>query len=224
MTEKEFWTPVKVESYLKSLSDKSLILPDNIYCTNNFKWNEVLCLSRRRITMPNIDILRNLYYVTSVLQVYRDIIRTPFWITSGWRTADEQNNLVRMYASGKLKNKPSKTSLHLEGLALDFVVSGSSQRLAQNIIDKTLIGEAEFGFDYTHIGLTTFSKAYLQRQGVYNPDIYRKLCINKCLLTDNIRSGLIKRLNPKNWQSLQSSFSISENNLLFENRYNLLNL
>lgn len=37
------------------------------------------------------------------------------------------------------------------------------------------MGEMEFGSNYTHIGLPTFSKSYLQRNGIYSDKIYRKL-------------------------------------------------
>lgn len=217
----DIWTPDRVYSYIKNnLSDKKLILPVNAYCSQNFSWNEILCTSKRTIVgMPDLKILSNLYYLTSVLQIYRAIVNYPFLITSGWRTADEQNKLIRMYASGQLKNKPSETSLHLEGLALDFVVCGVSQKVVQDIIDKSFLGEAEFGKDYTHIGLTSFSEKYLLKNGLFYNWIYKKLCLEPAKLSYSKRCLIIKRLNPKNWQSLSSNFSFEENKRLFE-RFN----
>ena len=59
-----------------------------------------------------------------VLQEYRTEVGRPITITSGWRTPTKQKELIQQFERGEIKNKPSETSLHLEGLALDYVVSG----------------------------------------------------------------------------------------------------
>ena len=73
MTEKAFWTPKQVFMYLEMQQEKGIpySIPNNVYCTVDFTWNEVLRTKVRNISLPSIEILENLKYSTEVLQVYR---------------------------------------------------------------------------------------------------------------------------------------------------------
>ena len=215
---KKKWTPIEVEKYLKNLNPRDKkILPDDAYCTDNFTWNEVLRTKNRNISIPTIDILENLQYSAENLQKYRTEIKRPIVITSSWRTPLEQNILIEKFNKGELKNKPSNTSLHLEGLALDFVVPNSSQKEIQNLLDRNHLGELEMGEEYTHAGLPTFSKQYLERNKIYSDKIYRKLNGSEANITDLERQKIIKRLNPKTWQNIESKYNPSSNAQMFKN-------
>ena len=216
---KAFWSPKQVYDYLSKQSSKKqpMILPNNAYCTENFTWNEVLRTKPRKISLPSMEILENLKANTEVLQVYRTKIGKKIDITSSWRTPTEQKELIQQYKAGLLENMPSETSLHLEGLALDFKIKEGGQQPIHGIIDKSLIGEMEPGWNYTHLGLPTFSKSYLQRHGIYRDDIYRKLYIDPSKLTAKEREVLIKRINPKNWHSIPDKFVPATNAEFFKN-------
>ncbi|PWL80612.1 hypothetical protein DBY21_01195 [Candidatus Gastranaerophilales bacterium] len=227
MANKTFWSPEEVELYFKNLKTGSkLKLPDEAYCTENFTWNEVLQTKERNIDMPSRQILENLKSSADVLQNYRDKTGKPIKITSGWRTPTEQQRLINAYnrKDGTQKNKPSETSLHLEGLALDFAVQGSSQNFIQSIIDETHMGEMEFGSNYTHIGLPTFSKSYLQRNGIYSDKIYRKLNAENVELSPYAKQKIIKRMDASNWSPRPSHFDVKKNSDTFKDvEINLMN-
>ncbi|MBQ8668396.1 hypothetical protein IJ472_01355 [bacterium] len=211
---KKLWTAKDVEVYLKSLKPgQKVLLPDDVYCTENFTWNEVLMTKNRSINIPTKDILENLQHSANNLQKYRNKMDVPFYITSSWRTPQEQQKLINDYKIGKLKNKPSDTSLHLEGLALDFVVPPDSRQVVQKMLDKNHMGELEFGTDYTHVALPTFSKSYLERNGIYNDKIYKQL--HSSNLSDIESQKIIKRMNPINWQPLPSNFDKQSNYEMF---------
>ena len=227
---KAFWTPQQVYDYLvkQNSAKRPMILPNGAYCTENFTWNEVLRTKARQISLPSIEILENLKVNTEVLQAYRTKIGKEIQITSSWRTPAEQQELIRQYnikyniwlkngKKGKCPNKPSETSLHMEGLALDFYVKEAPQQFIQGIIDKSLIGEMEPGGDYTHLGLPTFSKSYLQRHGLFRGDIYRKLYIDLSKLTEKERSAIVKRVNPKTWQRIPDKLDPATNAEFFKN-------
>ena len=218
-SDKAFWSPQQVYEYLvkQNSAKQPMILPDGAYCTENFTWNEVLRTKARQISLPSIEILENLKYSTEVLQVYRTKIGKKIEITSSWRTPAEQQELIRQYKAGLLENMPSTTSLHLEGLALDFQIKEGGQQPVQGVIDKSLIGEMEPGRNYTHLGLTTFSKSYLKRHGIYRNNIYRQLYIEPGKLTAKEREVLIKRINPKNWHSIPDKFVPTTNAEFFKN-------
>lgn len=224
---KNFWTPEEVCFYLKSIKKGNrLKLPVDAYCTENFTWNEVLQTNERNIDLPSLNILENLKSSADVLQVYRNIIGKPIKITSGWRTPTEQNRLISAYNrhDGSQVNKPSATSLHLEGLALDFSVQGSSQKSAQDTIDTVHMGEMEFGSNYTHIGLPTFSKGYLIRNGLDCGKFYRKLNAENINFSQYERQKIIKRMDATNWLSKPSKFDVGKNTDIFKNsNINLLN-
>ena len=156
MTEKYFWTVEEVSNYYTNLKvESSLRLPSDAFCTEDFTWNEVLKTNSRFFTIPPINVLENLKTTSDVLQLYRDELGCPIKITSSWRSPKEQTYLSKM---GK---KPSTTSLHLEGLAMDFVIYGISISKVHKYLDCVHMGEVEYGTNYTHISLPTFSKSYL---------------------------------------------------------------
>ena len=217
---KAFWSPKQVYDYLskQSSTKQPMILPDDAYCTENFTWNEVLRTKPRNISLPSIGILENLKYSTEVLQVYRTKIGKKIEITSSWRTPAEQKELIQQYKAGLLENMPSETSLHMEGLAVDISVVDGSDKELQNHVNDTFAGEAEFGWNYTHLGLTTFSKSYLQRHGLFRNDIYKKLVLDTTKLSKTQRDAIEKRINPANWNiRYPSTFDPIKNAEFFKN-------
>ena len=227
---KEIWIPQEVENYLQNQKQNGnkLILPDDVYCTENFTWNEVLQAKNRNLSMPSQEILNNLYETAKVVQVFRTETGIPITIESSWRTPAEQQELIDLYKDwekrkkeGKLRpneperNKPSETSLHLEGLAFDVSVNYPNLKDFQKFVDESFIGEVELGSNYTHIGLTTFSAEYLKRHGLYKDNIYKKLNVDDITMQYAKNDNLNKRLNPKNWKPLPLHFKAEKNKEVF---------
>ena len=214
--QKEIWTPEQVEKYLQSLKAGSKRrLPDNVYITENFTWNEVLRTDARNIDMPSKQVLENLKTSANVLQNYRNKVGKPITITSSWRTPTEQKALINAYKEKKAQNKsagrPSETSLHMEGLALDFIVDGVKPLSVYEHFDKTLMGELEKSSVYTHIGFPTYSEKYLKNNGIFNEKLYKKLDVNEITLTPYEQSKVIKRLDASSWKTISSNFDAKAN-------------
>ena len=214
MTEKYFWTPEEVYTYYKYLEQgKSLVLPNNVYCTENFGWNEVLKTNSEFFkTPPSQEILNNLKSTADVLQVYREKIAKPIIITSSLRTKEEQEHLIK---NGR---KPSATSLHLEGLAMDFVVVNANLTSIQDYLNRVHAGEVEYGHDYTHISLPTFSKSYLRRNNLDVNKFYGKLTLQGISIEDKEKNKIIKRFKEKNYTPIPSLFNFKENLELFKDK------
>jgi uncharacterized protein YcbK (DUF882 family) len=221
MTNKNsIWTTEEVELHLKSIKNgQKLTLPNNAYATKDFTWNELLRTQNRNIDMSSRQILENLKSSVDVLQNYRNEIGRPITITSSWRTPSEQQ---RLRSTGR---KPSDTSLHLEGLALDFEVQGKPLGEVHKFLDSVHVGEVEYGNDYTHISLPTFSKNYLERKGIYNEQIYRNLDPDLSSLPTNARNAIIKRFTEKAPNILiKDNFNKKQNEEIFNGvNINLMN-
>ena len=214
--QKEIWTPEQVEKYLQSLkSGSKRRLPNNIYVTENFTWNEVLRTDARNIYMPSRQVLENLKISTNVLQNYRNKVGKPITITSSWRTPTEQKALINVYMEKKAQNKslgrPSETSLHMEGLALDFIVDGVKPLSVYEHFDKTFMGELEKSPVYTHVGLPTYSEKYLKNNGIFSEKLYKKLDVNEIILTPYEQLKVIKRLDASSWKTIPSNFNAKAN-------------
>jgi len=232
MAEIVFWTPKQVFMHLEMQQKKGIpfLLPNNVYCTEDFKWNEVLLTKDKFFQMPTLEVLENLQFTMRyVIQPLRSKVGKPIRINSSWRTPAKQQDLINRYKiqynawlkngkKGNSPNKPSETSLHLEGLAVDISVIGDNQKQLQSILNSTFAGEMEFGWDYTHVGLTTFSKSYLQRHGLYRDDIYKKLVLDTTKLPKSQRDSIEKRFNPANWNiRYPSTFDPVKNAEFFKN-------
>ena len=220
--QKEIWTPEQVEKYLQSLkSGSKRRLPNNVYVTENFTWNEVLRTDARNIDMPSRQVLENLKTSANVLQNYRNKVGKPITITSSWRTPTEQKALINAYKGKKAQNKsagrPSETSLHMEGLALDFIVDGVKPLSVYEHFDKTLMGELEKSPIYTHVGLPTYSEKYLKNNGIFSEKLYKKLDVNEITLTPYEQSKVIKRLDASSWKTIPSNFDAKANVQEFKN-------
>lgn len=209
--DKTYWNADMVNNYLDKHSGK-IILPEDVYCTENFTWNEILMTLNKDISRPSMEILQNLYYLANIVQIYRNVLDLPITITSAWRSKEEQDKLI-----AKNDNKASTTSLHLEDLAFDVSVPNMTIKEFQSKIDDTLLGEVEKGDNYTHIALPTFSEDYLKRHNLDKEKYFRKLLINPKDMTPYERNLLIKRLNPKNWERLSSSYNAKDNEGFFKN-------
>lgn len=90
--DKTYWNVDMVNDYLDKHSGK-IILPEDVYCTENFTWNEILMTLNKDISRPSMEILQNLYYLASLVQLYRDKLEIPIKITSAARPNEEKNEL-----------------------------------------------------------------------------------------------------------------------------------
>lgn len=131
---KKFATPEAVYKILKEGKG----LPSFLYCTKNFRWEELLI---HQTEIPSYQVLLNLYLTADRLQTYRNIyFNAPITITSGWR--------------GKNYNKSiggATNSYHIKGMALDFLVEGFSPSQVQGILDPIHYGGMELASGWTHI-------------------------------------------------------------------------
>lgn len=226
MEEKFYWTPEEVHNYYNNLKQgETLVLPNDAYCTKNFTWNEVLRTNGSFFkTPPSEEILNNLKSTADVLQVYRDKIGKPIIITSSLRTKEEQKAIQEVELEKKRKKQPysmpSDTSLHLEGLAMDFVIPNANLKNVQDYLNRVHVGEVEYGNNYTHISLPTFSKKYLINKELSVNKYYGKLTL-KGIPMDNVeltkvKTYIIKRFN-QNLINLPKLFNSEENLELFSN-------
>lgn len=124
--------------------------------TEHFTLNEFLksdTASRYKIdNKPNKEQLDNLSFVAEQLEVIRSYYNKPMTITSGFRTK-ELNTLL----------KGSKTSQHMQGLAVDInLKSKNENKLFFNLVNK-LIKENqikvyqlidEYNYKWVHIGFS----------------------------------------------------------------------
>ncbi len=90
--DKTYWNVDMVNDYLDKHSGK-IILPEDVYCTENFTWNEILMTLNKDISRPSMEILQNLYYLANLVQLYRDKLEIPIKITSAARPNEEKNEL-----------------------------------------------------------------------------------------------------------------------------------
>ena len=215
---KYFWTPEELHNYYNNLKPgESFILPNNVYCTKNFTWNEVLRTNNQYLkSKPSLEILNNLKSTADVLQVYREKIGKPIIITSSLRTKEEQENMKKAAIKNKTKG-PSETSLHLEGLALDFVIPGADLKNVQDYLNKVHFGEVEYGNNYTHISLPTFSKGYLKKKEFDVDKYYGKLMLEGVPQSDKIKKEITKRFNEQ-YITLPNTFVREDNINLFKDK------
>ncbi len=209
------WTPERVELHLKNFKKGSkLTLPNDAYVSKNFTWNEVLRVQVRNIDMPSCQILENLKTIVDVLQNYRNKIDKPIIITSSWRTPKEIVEIQKAFEQG-CAAKPSNTSLHLEGLALDFQVQGVAPKNVYDDFNRSFFGELEYDPHYTHIGLTTFSEKYLRRNCIFSDKIYKKLSVEGIKFTCVEKQKIVKRINAFDWSQKVSTFDPIKNIALY---------
>lgn len=124
--------------------------------TEHFTLNEFLrsdTASRYKIdNTPNKEQLENIEFVAIQLEIIRSYYNKPIIITSGFRTK-ELNTLL----------KGSKTSQHMQGLAVDInLKSKNENKLFFNLVNK-LIQEKkikvyqlidEYDYKWVHIGFS----------------------------------------------------------------------
>lgn len=124
--------------------------------TEHFTLNEFLrsdTASRYKIdNTPNKEQLENIEFVAEQLEIIRSYYKKPMIITSGFRTK-ELNTLL----------KGSKTSQHMQGLAVDInLKSKEENKIFFNLVNK-LIKENqikvyqlidEYNYKWVHIGFS----------------------------------------------------------------------
>lgn len=124
--------------------------------TEHFNLNEFLrsdTATRYKIdNTPNKEQLENIEFVARQLEIIRSYYNKPMFISSGFRTK-ELNTLL----------KGSKTSQHMQGLAVDInLKSKNENKLFFNLVNK-LIQENkikvyqlidEYNYKWVHIGFS----------------------------------------------------------------------
>lgn len=124
--------------------------------TEHFNLNEFLrsdTATRYKIdNKPNKEQLENIEFVARQLEIIRSYYNKPMFISSGFRTK-ELNTLL----------KGSKTSQHMQGLAVDInLKSKNENKLFFNLVNK-LIQENkikvyqlidEYNYKWVHIGFS----------------------------------------------------------------------
>ena len=124
--------------------------------TEHFTLNEFLrsdTATRYKIdNTPNKEQLENIEFVAEQLEIIRSYYKKPMIITSGFRTK-ELNTLL----------KGSKTSQHMQGLAVDInLKSKEENKIFFNLVNK-LIQEKkikvyqlidEYNYKWVHIGFS----------------------------------------------------------------------
>ena len=124
--------------------------------TEHFTLNEFLrsdTASRYKIdNAPNKEQLENIEFVARQLEIIRSYYNKPMFISSGFRTK-ELNTLL----------KGSKTSQHMQGLAVDInLKSKEENKIFFNLVNK-LIQEKkikvyqlidEYNYKWVHIGFS----------------------------------------------------------------------
>ncbi|WP_422416639.1 D-Ala-D-Ala carboxypeptidase family metallohydrolase [Pseudomonas sp. GZD-222] len=96
---------------------------------------------------PNADALANLRRLCAFLEQVRSLFDRPILVSSGYRSA-ELNRVIG----------GSRTSAHVQGLAVDINMSGVTPRaLAQRVADSSLMfDQLILEYDqWVHLGLST---------------------------------------------------------------------
>ncbi len=124
---KKTYNPQAIYKLLKGKAEDgtlllSEILTNDMYCTENIQWRELLL---RQTQLPAIEVLENLYAVANRLQAFRDTIfqNNPITITSAWRS-EKYNKQI-----GGEDN-----SFHCKGMAIDFQVKNIMPSHVQDLL------------------------------------------------------------------------------------------
>lgn len=102
-----------LEAYLYCY-DHGVSFPSDWYVTKNFKWNEVFANERVSDGYPILEVFNNAAKTARVLQTAREKIGKPFNIHC-W---------VRQIPHNKRAGSTAKQSVHINGCAVDFDVTG----------------------------------------------------------------------------------------------------
>ena len=196
--QQQIWSPQEVNYYV---SKKGLYnIPKDAMATKDIAWAE---LFKQKNTNPGLVTFENLHAVSNVLQTAKDTYwpHSKIIIESGYRYPS-QNSL--------LKNA-SSTSLHLEGLALDFKITNVNTNQVINKLNPILFGELESPLTHTiggkvHISLPYLSSGYLKRNNIKdinNPKSFSKIA--KRFYDDR----------PHHYPAYKSTFSMSDHDKVF---------
>jgi len=141
---KQLWTPKSVYDFLKQKNVKntliSKLLPVDVYCSENFKWSELLI---NQVECPTLSVLENLACVTYTLQTLRDNVfgGSAITITSAWRSVDYNKKI-----GGATNSK------HVLGQAVDFSVKNNPPSRVQAYLQGFSGGLGAYK-TFTHIDI-----------------------------------------------------------------------
>jgi uncharacterized protein YcbK (DUF882 family) len=119
--------------------------PPKFNITKNISWSEALHQYSSQGGTPTIQVLSNLVRLSKVMQEFLDknYPGKSIKISSGWRSKGTNSSTPNA----------SNTSLHVKGLAFDFVIQGVSIAEQQRATKEQLIGEIITYSGFTHYGL-----------------------------------------------------------------------
>lgn len=107
--------------------------------THDFSLDEFLSLGDT--TPPSVEVIRNLRNIANRLQLFRDLIRRPIRITSGYRS---------IAYNAKIGGAPN--SYHVLGMAADIVVDGMSPKDVQSYLKHWSGGLGSYD-TFTHVDI-----------------------------------------------------------------------
>lgn len=138
----EVWAPCKVWTYFQQAGK---LPPKEIMASKYFAWSELL--------VNQTDIEKAVYLENILKQALRlDVYKIKLFggravtVTSGLRSKKYNDDLK------KRGYNPSKTSKHMTGEALDFVVKGLTPLQVYTLLDEVHDGELEKAPTWTHMG------------------------------------------------------------------------
>lgn len=168
--QQQIWSSQEIYDYVSKNGMRNI--PKNAMVTKDIPWAE---LFKRRSTNPGLVIFQNLHAVSNTLQTAKDI----YWSNSKIKIESGFRYSAQNIASGNA----SSTSLHLEGLAIDFKLTNVNTKQIINKLNPILFGELESPLTHTlggkvHIGLPSLSSGYLKRKNIkdiFDPQYYSKI-------------------------------------------------
>lgn len=153
---KTIWTP---EQIFQHINKNGMIIPD-VFISENFSWGEVLAHQTEK---PTLNVLKNLFIVTRKLQTLRNTVfkNAGISISCGWRSLKYNDNLRKQGIP------TAKKSYHIDGMAIDFNVTGYTPKQVQKLLDNIWNGGLEYAGTWTHIDIRPYSIRFDSKGNVY---------------------------------------------------------
>lgn len=119
---KNIFTKKTIEPEMREVS--TIITIDDL-STKNFKKEDWFKTNTGLNNTPTAGVLICLFHISRKMQKIRDVVNMPINITSAYRSRE---------VNSKVKGSPR--SLHMQGLACDFIIVGKSPQQTADIVIK----------------------------------------------------------------------------------------